>query len=838
MGFLEEFNRLSFWLGFLAACILWFLAIRLRNYWKPIKETINQQLNAIKVKHATTVEEVIRLEVLKRAQKAHLMQAFFSLDEILVPPALQAPPRLVDPNDPGLIESAQPQILPNLPLVPQFSSQYNCETISIPRILRSGVNIAITGHPGSGKSVSMAYLAALLARKDASLGPLSDFYPIYLHFNDLVPYLAENAVPQQVLIKALLWHTGTTYRSQVQTLVAKKIQEQKAFLLLDGLDEIPFNQYKQALAFLKALLKSCPRLRIVTTAALDRAYGLLAIGIEPLPIAGWSRADIAGYINRFAQLWNSKVLSNNGKSGPATEIDGLLLQGWHSANSNFYTPIEWTLRLWAIFTGEACGDLGVDAVRSSINRLQGYGINVEQLSSLAAAMLENNQSQISFIDAEKHFSEAVQVPPAPAGELSFEPGNLTRNEATFQAPIETEKKISQKSIGEFTIDTLVEYGLFREDSEERFSFVNPVMTGYLASMENPEGEPELVRNHREPWSAFSEYLHYKLLVTKSDWVKQFLIKDSDPFYPDTILAALWMRDLPQRDHDRTIVMRYLLQRAQAEETAYRTRLSLVAAAAMSNDSASLHLTRQLGTAPLGSLRQAAILCSGALKDDKATKNIIGSLTDPELHVRWAGCFALVAMETPDAQNAVNTILGQSDEPLRLATAEALASRPPWGPEILKKAITTSDLLTRRAVIFGLLHLRDPWVMEILERLSIEDSQWVVRNFASQGLEYIQKEKRNYKWLPNASSDTPWLINYAAKQGHGIPKGESLVPILVQILNSGTKEEKVASIQLLGRYPDKAALEGVKSGLSAAEPSLKLAAQDALWFSTFAHYKVD
>jgi len=838
MSFLEEFNRLSFWLGFLAACILWFLAIRLHNYWKPIKDYFSQQINSVKVKHATTVEDVIRQEVLKRAQKAHLMQAFFSLDEVLIPPALQAPPKLVDPNDPGLIESAQPQILPNLPLVPQFSSQYNCETISIPRLLRSGVNIAIAGHPGTGKSVAIAYLAALFARKDSSLGPLSDYYPIYLHYNDLIPYFAENLKPQQILIKALLWHTGATYRSQVQTLVAKKIQEQKAFLLLDGLDEISYSQYRQALAFLKSLLKSCPHLRVVTTAALDRAYGLLALGIEPLPIAGWSRADISGFINRFAQLWNSKMLSNNGKSGPSSEIDGLLIQGWHLTSSNFFTPLEWVMRLWAIFTGEACGPLGADAVRSYVNRLQGYGIDLKQLSTLAASMLESSQCQITFIDAEKHFSEAVQIVPAPVGELSFEPGNLTRNETTFQAPIETDKKISQKSIGEFSIDTLVEYGLFREDSEERFSFVNPVLVGYLASLENQEAEPDLVRDHREPWSAFSEFLHYKLLVTKSDWVKQVLVKDTEPFYLATIRAALWMRDLPPRDHDRTIIMRYILQHAQAEETTYKTRLSLVAAAAMANDPASLNLARQLAAAPLSTLRQTAILCSGALQDDKAIKNIIGSLTDPELHVRWSGCFALVAMESLDAQNAVNTILSQSDEPLRLATAEALAARPPWGHEILKKAVTSSDLLTRRAVIFGLLHLRETWVMEILERLSIEDGQWVVRNFASQGLEFIQKDKRNYRYLPNASTDTPWLINYAAKQGHGIPKGESLVPILIQILNTGSNEEKVASIQLLGRYSDKAALEGVRSALKSTVPAIKLAAQDALWFSTMAHYKVD
>jgi len=43
----------------------------------------------------------------------------------------------------------------------------------------------ITGQPGSGKTVALAYLASLAANRDPALGKLSEAVPFFYHIADL-----------------------------------------------------------------------------------------------------------------------------------------------------------------------------------------------------------------------------------------------------------------------------------------------------------------------------------------------------------------------------------------------------------------------------------------------------------------------------------------------------------------------------------------------------------------------------------------------------------------------------------------------------------------------------
>lgn len=828
MNIFENFDRASFWMGFFTAGLIIFLSLRLRKYWVPVKDFVTRWLKTVKIKQSTSVDAMLRQDVLKRAQSAHLARSLFSLDEILITPKVMTPAKQIEPDNPDLIASAQPQVIPNLPLVPQFNAQYNSDTLAFPRLLRMGVNVAIVGNPGSGKSTALAYLASLFARKDVSLGPLGQYFPIYLHYNDIMVFSGNEQDPIKILTKAFSYHVAGTHRAQLPGYLQKQLQDNKAILLLDGLDEVTTSQYQQALGFLAALFKSRPKLRAVTTASFDRAYGLLDLGIEPLPIAGWTRSDITNFINRWGNLWNKHISNNNHSS---QGLDEMLISGWQASSAEFYNPIEWTTRLWGAYAGDLLGARGSDAIGSYCSRLQTYGVDVSRLATLADRLLTARQTQIAYIEAEKLFSEIIIPAATPASEISFEPGNLTQNEVTFQAPIEPEKPTGKGSVGERTIDILLEYGVLREGIDERLSFSSPVIWGFLTALAVKESEFDTGRALTETWSVVSETLHYRLLTNDTDWLKVFLSEDKEPFYSQTVQAGLWMRDLPPKDANRTLIMRYLLQRVKSEDVPYTTRLSLLAAASLSNDPAVMPLARQLAEAESPSLRRIAILCSGALRDTKAFNNMLTALNHTDLLLRWAACFAIAALETPDARNAAKTVLDRSDEPLRLATAEALANRPPWGHELLKKAETSGETLTRHALVFGLLHIRTPWAIDILERLAMEDGEWVVRNFAGQAVEYLQKLKRHNRWQYTPSADAPWLMNYASRKGSGALKGGVLVSLLLEVIKSGSTEEKIASIQLLARLSDRNAMDGIRSCLSSQETGVSLAAHESLWFLT-------
>ena len=76
----------------------------------------------------------------------------------------------------------------------------------------------------------------------------------------------------------------------------------------------------------------------------------------------------------------------------------------------------------------------------------------------------------------------------------------------------------------------------------------------------------------------------------------------------------------------------------------------------------------------------------------------------------------------------------ADEDLRRAAAKSLANDPKEGHAMLKDGVTMEDILLRRAIVYGLGRVDEPWSTELLQKMRVEDEQWVVRNSANEVLE--------------------------------------------------------------------------------------------------------
>ncbi len=829
MSFLQNFDRLSFWLGFLAASLFWWIAVRLWRRFPQAKDVILNRFKNIRAKQAAGSDGILRQEVLKRAQRNHLAGPLFSLDEILVTPRLLAPPPQVDPDHPDPIGSFRPPILPNLPMVPQFSAQYGGESLPLVRVVRAGADLAIIGHPGAGKSTALAYLASLFARKDESLGQIAAYFPIYLHVNDLEDISAVDRDPVDLLIKGLSWHAPTSSRAGLAGYINKMLGSQKAILLLDGLDEIPYDAYLAAIGYLGRLTKARNKLRIVTTASLDRAQGLFNLGIEPMPIAGWSRTETASFAKKWGSLWNAhfapSTSPDNGHS-----FDDLLINAWQTADGGFYTPIELTTRLWGAYGGNLSGVRGVDALSSYFGLIESQGVHLLAVASIADQMISMKQSFTNFVEVEKEFSAAG----TPYSALIDE--NPTKNDtqaAAIQTPLDAlrlDKKLRGGSLEEKSIDKLIELGVLREHPHDRLAFTSPVLWGYVASLSNYTYDLSAKSPQGDPWGAEAEFFHYLLASTPAEWLKDYLAGDSAPFQWRTTQAALWMRDLNAGNANRSLIMRQVLTLAQLESMPYPTRLGLLAAAAMSNDPALVVLMKQLAGSTSVPLRQIATLCAGLLGDPKSITELTTAGGDEQELVRFAACFAIAALETPEAQTTLSNTIAQADEGMRLAVAEAVSARPPWGHKLLREAAASKDILTRRAAIFGLMQLKASWVAEIIEKLAIEDGQYAVRNYAGVAQESLQHARNSQQGAPISPHDTPWLIAYAAKNGHGVPRNESPVPLLLKVAKSGTPEQQTAAVQLLARCNGGSAIEGIREAMTATDLDLRVSAYHALWFT--------
>ena len=144
---------------------------------------------------------------------------------------------------------------------------------------------------------------------------------------------------------------------------------------------------------------------------------------------------------------------------------------------------------------------------------------------------------------------------------------------------------------------------------------------------------------------------------------------------------------------------------------------------------------------------------------------------------------------------------QGDEELRRAAAEALANDPVEGHAMLKEGATLTDILVRRAAVHGLARVGQPWALETLQRMQVEDDQWAVRNLATQYLEQLQNmDTRVPRRLP-IPSETPWVIAFAGKQKMGVPRGGPATDVLLNAFKQGDTEERLAALPYLKQAAD-------------------------------------
>ena len=140
--------------------------------------------------------------------------------------------------------------------------------------------------------------------------------------------------------------------------------------------------------------------------------------------------------------------------------------------------------------------------------------------------------------------------------------------------------------------------------------------------------------------------------------------------------------------------------------------------------------------------------------------------------------------------------------------------------MLKEGATLADIMLRRAVVHGLSRVEQPWAIETLQRMQVEDDQWAVRNLANQYLEQMAHTDPRVPHKLKAPSESPWLIKYAGKQGMGIPRGGPATEVLLSAFKQGDTEERLAALPYLKRIADDGILGALYHGMYGEDPEVR------------------
>ncbi len=815
-------DRLSFWLGFIGGSLFWLLVQRLWKGLPFIRQTIKQINEANRRKRMSGIETALRQDALRRAQRSHIAASLFSLDEILIKPHLLAAPPQTDPQNPVAIERFNSRVVPFLPEFPEFAVRFGNPRLSLFEALQGGNHLAIIGHAGSGKSTALAYLVSAIARQDEHAGKWGEHLPVYLHVCDIEFQNYNKKELLEPIIKAISSTAPVTTLPQLPGFIRNTFSEGRIIFVLDGLDEISKDQYLLLESFLKEITSAYPSIRFVVAASSQYINGLNRLGFEPFVLSGWTKSEIAEFINRWGVLWNNLIGVAASQQQKIEILDNLLVTNWLSFDPLYYTPLQWTLKVWGAFAGDLEGEEEYAAVSACLNRLCQNRIPLRVMGVLANAIVLQGSPDIDYSDAEKNLSNY---------RLNKTEEEKLNEEAISSTPTSPSKETGTKTItsGGRILSILLETGILTEHRGDRIRFSSPVWTGFLAVFQTQSSE--IFPPTRFYSSIEEEYFHYLTIFQPGNWLENYLQEDHPPFYTNTINALRWIKDTPSNHTSRSLVMRKSIPLIQNDSLPQSVRTRVLAGSVTSNDPALGLFFKQLLSHASASLRSLAAIGCGAIQESKTIASLIPLLNDPSPEVRYSSCFALACFDNPEAEKAIIDCIHFAEESLRLAAAEALALDSHKGHKKLKDLITSEDLLVRRSAVFGLSLIDEEWVIELLEKIAVEDSQWVVRNAAGQALENRQKGNPYIPQPQKEPADTAWLISFAAKRGTGISKGDSALPLLLEALKNGSEDEKIASLWFLRHHNEGSVIEQIYPLLYSHQIELREAANYALWFMT-------
>jgi HEAT repeat protein len=856
-------DRLSFLLGVLTGGLLWWFWGIFQPLIGGLRASLGHRIRSVGAGLSTPIEIRFRNDILRINLENHLASPLFSLDEIALEPRLMAPPPEIIPDVTLPPDDVISQTIPYLPDWPELASAYKVRTLSLKEVIESGANLLLLGNPGSGKTFALSYLTVKISRRDPEMGQLVDLIPIMVHAADLI-LPANSDDPLDVIYNVLYEKVSTLVEAQLPSFLKTIFERKTVLLLVDGLDELPIDDQKPVVQFLSQIQYLYPYTRMIIAGSFEYLAGLETLNLTPFPLAAWNTNKKYNFIEKWGELWNLHLMSEPWVKKLPDEVDPTYLNGWLYGDLLTLDPLLLTLKVWCVYAGDVISPASVDAIEAYVRRMT---VNVknsrhamEQLASqmtlsqfpiltrkqagnyvfefedpMAPSDLEPNYKDPDDAESDEEMPESIS---------SFLDDELKELEDIGLPPKKERakggKKISGRSVRRI-IPEMVKSNLLIYRPDSKISFNHPVVMAYLTSCNNE------ISNYGSDIMAQPNWVGKRLamefIAAKSD-VKNMVdtmlenLRD-DALRQNLLHTARWVKHAPMKMSWRSTIMRVLASTLNNDGFSLGLRGRVLTALATSGDTGVSSLFKQMMSSPHGSVRHLGALGSGIIHDHTATNDLTGLLNDHEPEVGEAACLALVAIGSDASLKSVATALLIGSEDVQRASAEALSQNPGEGHPILKDGSTHEELLVRRAVVYGLGLVNEPWAKEILQNMQIEDDQWVVRSTAEHMLEVMDDQDRSLPSPPPPLSETPWLISFASDRGMGISPGQASWDMLELALKEGNGDQRLAAMSVYKAYPKNATniVPEIYNLLYGGESEIREAAFNLLWHLDAAEVKI-
>jgi hypothetical protein len=817
-------DQVSFWLGFIAATLFWWLLGRVRPLYPALRDRAVSLIRYIRERNLSGANTYLRKQVIQKAQHWHVASSLFSLDDLLIQPWLLAPPVHPVPGNSPQPETISEQVIPYLPDWPEIPSRLGYPRLTLAEALSAGSVIAVIGQPGSGKTVCLAHLACQVARRETASGILMDYAPLLLHGLDLPIGESEKDLLAP-FYRVFSSHAPVYLQGQIKRLITERFREGHALILLDGLDELNRDQKQSIARYLKLILDRYPGNRLAISSAPEWIDGLSDLNAVPLAIVPWSKYEYREFLQKWSSAWEKFIAPQVARQTSIHDIPNNLLNNWLVSETGFFTPLEWTLKIWGAYSGDLQGPTRIGAIETYLNRFVQGLVTRPILEKLAHEFVSHGVSALKFSDLDRLLTE--QTGPRQPTVLSQE--QEESEDRMGHSSRRGKKRDLILSTGEQILETLINSGLLAEHPGEWVRFTSPAFAGILSATQVTIEELGKLLEEAH-WPLYQSTLHY--LAARSNeaaWMSDFIDRDSSPMVSRITLASRWLADAAPGASWRPQLFRSMVSLIQDTTLPLGLRARLIAGFTCSGDPSIPRFFRQLFSSPSPETRRLSLLGAGAFGDPSLVDALLPLLGDPEEPVRLAACLALGGIVNDKTINALAEVLIKGDENMRQAAAETLATLPESGYEMIKEAATLDDILTRRAAVFGLMRIRTAWAIQTLETMAIEDSQWVVRNAATQALETLQTSDPHIPQPLPKPWECGWLIAFAARHGLGVLPNAPANDLIHRVLTTGSPEEQQAALEYARTEVDDQIIRDVYAMFFSGEQTIAEAALQTIWY---------
>jgi HEAT repeat protein len=811
-GFLQvgrgpwTFDILSALVGVAVASLLAFLIYRNRARLAVLRQNLQERAVSTEARAMRGHGARYRDAVLGQANRWHLAGHLIALERVGVAPRFVPVPPPYDPFGELHDELEGPYaMVPLVPEYPQAAGAYGMPGTDLLHVLRGAPAIAVLGAPGSGRSTALAMMA-MIAAKQSQLDErewLSDelLTPVLFHLGDvdLSPeaLFGEKDPANFLLAAAQRRMTGRLARS-ASSAIPNALASGVCLLLADGWDELPDTQRARVLEWLGALMEIYPGNRLVM-AGPSRGYGpLVEFGLTPVYLLPWGDREFALLAQRWAEAWPDMSGSRRQRYDPPDPNTVRQVAAGNRARS----PLDVTLKAWTTYARDGKGEGRAAWYSAYVDRMMPVPEVWDAFQRLAVeAIAPDADGEIGLAaDEVKAFLDAAL---ARLGRMAMDTPDFL-HEITNKNPFLVER------------------------AGGRYTFSHPVIGGFLAAESlAASGQLDSLHHADEARNIIMPFLAAARDVT--DFVEERL--DAEPEVAcDTLLeTSAWAVDAPTDAVWRDKLLRGLTQALLSPSQFPVVRERILAGVVASRDPKMAAVFRQGLRAENALARALSALGLGALGDPTLIEDIAYALDDTETEVQVAATLALAAIGGEEATEYLIQLLFEGREPVRRAVAESLASEPEVGHALLREAISEEDVLVRRAAIYGLARVSEPWALGILEECQVQDDEWFVRDAAREAVERF--ETGTTQRVPAVfplPEHMVWLVEWAAEQGESVPQGgPQAIDMLIRVLQEGDDEARFAATDTLGKIGGWEAVKPLYATLRDSSPTVREAAYRSL-----------